>query len=240
MVDSGEPFYDDFYKASKLDQYNLPEFARRMENFSSEGKVLSLEYPNQPTSLPTDGGGKLGAIAKRRHSCRDFSSRPLSAKRLSRLLSSVRAWNGPESRAFPSAGASYACEVFCISWAVEGFEGQLFYYDALSHGTVTLPGRAPSWDEAQDKINVRVNGRPAALIVAVIFPQRVTAKYGERGGRFALLEAGAVMQQLSLATAENGLGGLVVGGLVDDYWLDSFGLGRANAQLAFGFLVGHC
>ena len=40
------------------------------------------------------------------------------------------------------------------------------------------------------------------MVVAVLFPGRLTGKYGERGGRFALLEAGAVMQQRSLKVAD--------------------------------------
>ncbi|PID33058.1 hypothetical protein CR969_02780 [Candidatus Saccharibacteria bacterium] len=233
-----ELFFEKFSKASKLNQYNLQDFARQMENYDAKGKELKLDYPDLATKLPDASGGKLGAIAKKRRSCRDFSDKPLSAKKLSSLLSGARAWNGLESRAFPSAGASYVSEMFCISWAVKGFEDQKLYYDAQVHGTVRLPGGAPIWDEIQDKINVPVNGRPAALIINAIFPDRVTAKYGERGGRFALLEAGAVMQQLSLATAENKLGGLVIGGLVDDYWLEVLGLDKTKAQVTFGYLVG--
>ena len=67
----------------------------------------------------------------------------------------------------------------------------------------------------------------------------MTAKYGERGGRFALLEAGAVMQQLSLTATDLGLAGVVVGGLLDDYWLAQLGLTRTGAVVAFGYLVGH-
>ena len=76
-------------------------------------------------------------------------------------------------------------------------------------------------------------------MVATLFPNRLTAKYGERGGRFALLEAGAVMQQLSLTATDLGLAGVVVGGLLDDYWLAQLGLTRTGAVVAFGYLVGH-
>lgn len=73
-------------------------------------------------------------------------------------------------------------------------------------------------------------------MVATLFPDRLTAKYGERGGRFALLEAGAVMQQLSLTATDLGVAGVVMGGLLDGYWL---GLTRTGAVVAFGYLVGH-
>lgn len=158
---------------------------------------------------------------------------------MARLLGSCRAWGGPEHRAFPSAGASYATEVFVVGWRVENHTGRMLYYDPVDHGLVTLPDPSPPWPEAQSRINAPVTGEPACLVVATLFPDRLTAKYGERGGRFALLEAGAVMQQLSLTTADLGLAGVVVGGLIDDYWLARLGLTRTGAVVAFGYLVGH-
>lgn len=77
------------------------------------------------------------------------------------------------------------------------------------------------------------------MVVAVLFAGRLTGKYDERGGRFALLEAGAVMQQLSLAAAELGLAGVVAGGLIDNYWAGQLGVAQAGGRVAFGYLVGH-
>jgi SagB-type dehydrogenase family enzyme len=47
-------------------------------------------------------------------------------------------------------------------------------------------------------------------------PQRATAKYGSRGYRMALLEAGHASQNLCLAAQGLGLGSLVYGAYYDD------------------------
>ncbi len=77
------------------------------------------------------------------------------------------------------------------------------------------------------------------MVIATVFADRLTDKYDERGGRFALLEAGATMQQLSLTAVDLGLAGVVAGGLMDRYWLHRLGLGRTSARIAFGYLAGH-
>ena len=229
-------FFDDFWRASSLDAHNLAEFGQQMAAFDGEGRQLRLEYPAAPKPLPEVRHNALERVSSRRHSVREFTDRPLSDKELSRLLASCRAWHGAEHRSFPSAGASYAVELFLVQWRPRA---RMAYYDAVDHGLVELPDPAPEWEEATSKVNVSVMGTPAAMVVAVIFPDRLTVKYGERGGRFALLEAGAVMQQLSLATAESGLAGVVAGGLADRYWLTHLGVAGAGGGLAFGYLVGH-
>ena len=233
------PFFDDFWQASELSPHNLREFTRMMDSHDPEGRQLRLDHPLAPTPLPRTHRRPLERLAARRRSGRGFSSRPLGTKDLARLLGSCRAWGGPEHRAFPSAGASYATEVFVVGWRVENHTGRMLYYDPVDHGLVTLPDPSPPWPEAQSRINAPIAGEPACLVVATLFPDRLTAKYGERGGRFALLEAGAVMQQLYLTAADLGLAGVVVGGLIDDYWLARLGLTRTGAVVAFGYLVGH-
>ena len=42
-----------------------------------------------------------------------------------------------------------------------------------------------------------------------------------------------------MTATDLGLAGVVVGGLLDDYWLAQLGLTRTGAVVAFGYLVGH-
>ena len=232
------PLFDDFWLASQLDRHNLAGFARRASAFDADHKQLRLDYPDAPALLPPTPATALERAARRRASRRAFGPGGLAVSDMAGLLASCRAWGGAEHRSYPSAGASYAVELFVVSWRVAGWGRRLSYYDAVDHGLVTLPDPAPGWDEAAPQINVSVSGEPAAMILAVIFADRLTAKYGERGGRFALLEAGAAMQQLSLSAAHLDVAGVVAGGLVDAYWLDLLGLRRAGGSLGFGYLVG--
>lgn len=232
-------FFDDFWQSSALDEYSIRQFVEKMDSFESDNKQLQLEYPELAKPFKQTAKTKLDKISQKRRSSREFSQKPLSQKQLSRLLGSARAWGGLEHRTYPSAGASYANEIFILSWGIKGLEDKVLYYDADSHGVVELPEILPQWESVGDKVNISVSGRPACLVVSVLFTDRLTAKYGERGGRFALLEAGAVMQQLSLSVAEQNLAGVVAGGLADKYWLNTIGLTNTSAKLGFGLLIGN-
>lgn len=237
-MNEDETLFDKFWEASSLDRFNVQEFSRQLSSYDSDEKELFLEYPEAPESLPT-ARTQINKIAKKRKSDRSFSSKELSIKELGHLLSSFYAWNGLEHRAYPSAGATYVTEVFCVAFNVEDYSGKAIYYDSKKHGTVVVSNRAPTWEEASKSLNMDIKGTPHMLMVFVSFPQRAIAKYGERGGRFALLEVGAAVQQLSLQIAESSkLKGVAVGGMLDTVWKQNLKLDNTDAQIVLGYLVG--
>lgn len=232
------PAFDDFWEASSLDRFNVQDFAQRLNNYESDDKELLLEYPTSPEVLPLPRT-RLNKISEHRKSDRIFSGKQLSTKELSTLLSSFYAWNGLEHRGFPSAGATYVTEIYIVSFNVENYENKILYYDPEKHGIVTITDHAPSWDEASASLNMNIQGTPSLLLVFVIHPARATAKYGERGGRFALLEVGAAMQQVALQIAESTkLKGVAVGGMLDEVWKQKLGIHTDGAHIALGYLVG--
>lgn len=233
-----ETLFDKFWEASTLDRFNIQEFSQQLNAYNSDEKELFLEYPDAPMPLPT-AKTRTNKIAKKRKSDRSFSGKKLSVKELGRLLSSFYAWNGLEHRAYPSAGATYVTEVFCIAFNVESYSGKVIYYDSEKHGIVVVSDKAPAWEEASKSLNMDIQGTPSLLTIFVAFPQRAIAKYGERGGRFALLEVGAAVQQLSLQIAESSkLKGVAVGGMLDAVWKQNLKLDNTNAQIALGYLIG--
>lgn len=232
------PFFDDFLESSSLDRYSIREFADRLNVFDADQKTLQLAYPALSTPLP-DVRSSLQSITSRRKSERTFSKVPLTMRQIATILGAGRAIDGLEHRTYPAAGAQYSVEVYQVLFHAGEMTGRVLYYDAATHGYVVVPQDAPSWLEAQDALNIDVKGMPQSLVLFVIFPDRVTEKYGERGGRFALLEVGAAMQQLSLTIAgDKKLKGVVVGGTMDTYWKKVLGLEATNARVVLGYLVG--
>lgn len=233
-----ETLFDKFWESSSLDRFNEQQFSQQLNAYDSDDKELFLRYPEAPKPLPLTRS-QVNKTAKKRKSDRKFSGKELSLKELGQLLSSFYAWNGLEHRGYPSAGATYVTEVFCVAFNVESHTGKVIYYDPEKHGTVDITNSAPSWDEASKSLNMSIKGEPNVLIILVIFPERAIAKYGERGGRFALLEVGAAMQQLSLQIAESSkMKGVAVGGMLDDVWKKILNLEHTNAQIVLGYLVG--
>jgi SagB-type dehydrogenase family enzyme len=230
--------FDSFWEKSTYSRFNIKEFAAVQEQYSASDKVESiLEYPSAPTKLALPKT-KTNYLAKRRKSERTFSGKSLTRREFGALLSSFYAYNGPEHRSYPSAGGSYAVEVFCIANNVTGFSGKVLYYNPDIHA-VSIIDNAPSWDKLSDNINVLTSDTPQCILVFVLFPDRLTAKYLERGGRFGLIEVGAAMQQLANQIAgSKTLKGVAAGGMIDDYWLKVLGLNKTEAKIALGYLCG--
>jgi hypothetical protein len=171
--------FDDFWQASSLDPLTIREFAERLNSYEGEDKELLLEYAPAAVPLPPVKS-RLNKIASSRKSSRAFSPKPLSDQELSLVLSSFQAINGLEHRSYPSAGAMYATEIFCVSFNTDrGMKGQIYYYDPETHGLVES-GRPPlGWERAEELLNIEVDGRPQLLILIISFPERLTVKYGE-------------------------------------------------------------
>jgi len=231
-------YFDLFWQQSAYTPFNIKAFAAAQEQYAASDKPVSiLEYPAKPQTLVLPKT-TANYLARRRGSVRTFGSQTLSKRELGKLFSSFYAFNGLEHRAYPSAGGSYAMEVFCITNKVAGLNGKILYYNPDIHA-VSVLGKAPTWQELSPNVNLVATGVPQCLFIFVLFPQRLTAKYVERGGRFGLIEAGAAMQQLALQLAgSRSLKGVAIGGLIDEYWLTLLGLNKSGAMVVLGYACG--
>jgi SagB-type dehydrogenase family enzyme len=176
-------------------------------------------------------------VMEARHSGRNFSARNLDLKQLGSLFAAL-ATTTDGRRVWPSGGAKYPIEAYGLLLRAEApLEGKIVYYNADRHSFSSV-GQCPSWDELAPVLSFSADPYPAAVVVLVGFPARNTQKYGERGGRFILFEAGICMQNLSLRAQQSGLEGVLLGGLHDDSIKVWLGLGDTEAQILGGFACG--
>jgi SagB-type dehydrogenase family enzyme len=232
------PLADLYWENSELNQTTIRSFSRRIEEHSARATRLPpLEFagPDLPLPLPRDG---LFRRMASRSSGRSFHDRPLDARELGSLFAAfARHANG--ARTFPSAGSTYAIEVYALLFNVRGdLRAAIVHYNPDNH-SLSRVGAAPSWSECAERVNLEVVGEPAALFLFVIIPERTTDKYGERGLRFTLLEAGHAAQNLSLRLVEENLVGCEAGGVFDRWFKTVLGLDETSAQIALGFACGH-
>jgi nitroreductase len=104
---------------------------------------------------------------------------------------------------------------------------------------LSVVGSLPGWSELAEAVNLEpVVGVPQLVFVFVLFPDRVTSKYSERGGRFALIETGHAVQNLALRLVEEGMVGCEAGGVLDDRIKSLLRLERTTAQVALGYACG--
>lgn len=233
-----EDAFKQFWQASNLSPSTSANYAKRMSAYDANNKNLKLLYPNEPLKLPRKTT-KLSKITNSRSSSRDFSTDYISKKDVSRLLQSLATINGDlEHRTYPSAGATYSVETFLISFGGE-LGNHAYYYHPQNHGITRIKALTISETKLKQLTNLGYTGNPSLLVLFVGCGERVSAKYDQRGYRFMLIEAGAMLQQLSLAIADNKhVAGCAIGGLLDDELLQYVDQNKPDRYLLSGLIIG--
>ena len=117
-------------------------------------------------------------------------------------------------RPVPSGGALYPLELYVVALDVEGLEPCVAHYDPKRH-RLSLLGPVSSDDTRGAIVDQSLVDRAAALVVVTAMFWRSRFKYGARGYRFALLEAGHLVQNAVLAATALELSALPLGGFFD-------------------------
>ncbi len=224
-------------EASKELQYSSTRAVKR----NAHVPAVELPQPNLPaTPLPD--------AIRARHSRRTFGSRPLSLTQLATLLhtaygithtSAGEHGEGLPLRATPSGGALYPLDIYVLALRVEGLEHDVYHYDPIRHA-LELLHRDGVGDQLRG-LSVYpelVEPAGAILLLAAMF-WRTRFKYGLRGYRFALLEAGHLGQNLLLAAAAFDLAAVPVGGFYDARVDELLQIDGVNESVVYGFSIGH-
>jgi SagB-type dehydrogenase family enzyme len=138
-------------------------------------------------------------------------------------------------RAYPSAGSLYPCEVYLWPVATEGLAPRPYRYDAARHALVDY-GR-PDGDFRAVERCTDTDPQAVAIIVTGVL-DRTVPKYGLRGYRFALLEAGHIGQSLVLAATALGLPSLVYGSYFENELAARLGVDGLNEVVLSVVLIG--
>lgn len=237
MIDSTEHF-DEFWTASALSTLTRRAFAERMARFDPAPPPLDpWSRPGRPMPAARLDDGPLTHLLDARRSTRRFGPEPVTDADLGKVLSVLA--GGPQGRrGHPAAGALYSVRVIALSFVAGRSSGRIIQHDPVVH-TLTEIGTCPGWTDLVDDLGGQdAETPPAAVLGLFADPVAVLAKYGERGGRFVLLEAGAALQSLALATADQGLAGYPMGGASDARMLDLAGLTSVPARYVTGYAIG--
>jgi SagB-type dehydrogenase family enzyme len=118
-------------------------------------------------------------------------------------------------RAYPSAGALYPLETYVLALDCPPLEQAAFHHDPHRRVLARVAACPPLPDLGRMIFADDLwQGAAAALVFTGVFA-RTQAKYGERGYRFVLLEAGHAAQNVLLAAAGLGLAAAPIGGFCE-------------------------
>ena len=232
--------YDLFWENSKLNSVTVRQFRKRIDEYLATTDPVrpALQYSASDVLLerPRD---RLARLMERRRSIRQFADAPLPTRKLGNLFAAF-ASSRHGSRTFASAGAAYPLEVFCLVNRVEAaaLDRTAVYYNHDNH-SLAVVARLPDWSDLADMVNLEhAIGVPQLVFIFVLFPERATAKYGERGGRFALIEVGHAAQNLALRLVAEDMVGCEAGVLFDEQIKTLLRLERTSSQVALGYACG--
>lgn len=160
-------------------------------------------------------------LLNKRRSIRQFSGSAITKKELYYLLHQSSGltfkWDSLDQsrRPYPSAGARYPLEVYPLVLNCDGIEEGLYHYNVKEDVLELLVNK-----DLKEWISSVTNGerwleRAAVIFIITGVLDRTRIKYGDRGYRYILLEAGHLGQNLCLLATELGLGTCAIGGYLD-------------------------
>jgi len=198
--------------------------------------------------LPKSQTSPLQELIAKRQSCREFAPVPIQLGELASVLdagygiTALRKWQSGHrtlGRPVPSAGGLYPLELYIVCNRVEGVVGGIHHFNARDHTLEPISAPCTIAEILPDLMFQRFLEPASALCLLTAVLPRTLRKYGARGYRYILMEAGHVAQNICLAATEIGLATLCVGGFTDHKLNRRLGLdGRSEAAL-YGVAVGH-
>ena len=159
------------------------------------------------------------AISQRR-TVRTFISEPLELHQFSQLLWAAQGIT--EKRGFkrsaPSAGALYPMDVYVVAGkdSVAQIEAGVYHYEPQGHMVSLVTGGDLREALSRASLSQMWMAKAPVDIVITADYSRATIKYGKRGVRYAIIEAGHIGQNLFLQAEALGLKAGIVGAFHDN------------------------
>jgi SagB-type dehydrogenase family enzyme len=233
-----------YHETAKLERFaHRPADLDVAERMADQRPAFSFPaYPALPLPAATPLAASLDGLLAARRTARGFTPSTLARADLSALLKAAAGVNRPAGdrplRTAPSGGALYPVELFAALPEGPAGPARLTHYDPLEDRLAILKAGAAAEGLADLFAYPRLAAPAAGVFLFVGVFARSTFKYGERGYRFTLLEAGHMAQSLLLAAAALGLAAAPLGGFFDrdlDAWL---GLDGSGAGVLYAVAVG--
>jgi nitroreductase len=213
--------FDDFWAASRYSPLHQRRLGDRLRDFRPQPPLVDpLELPTPPLPLPRPQD-RLQKLFRARRSTREFADRPLTDRQLGAVLGAL------SDNSCPSAGGLEPLRCYAFT------NGRALRYDIRRHAVQDI---APAPANLAEILGTEQ--APPLTIVLVLADKESFEKYGERAGRFGLIEAGAAAQTICLRLAEQELGGHLLGGVADHEMLHALRLPR-DLRVATAIACGH-
>jgi SagB-type dehydrogenase family enzyme len=210
----------DYMRDTRLSRQQIRHHTRP----AIEPAPLFKQYRTAPrVSLPRDwplAEARLSPLLQHRRSRRTFARDPLPLDALAYMLWAAQgitalAGNHP-LRTAPSAGALYPVETYVSIQNVADLPPGLYHFNVADFELELMRSGSQADDLATACLNQGFLTRAAAVLIWTAVYRRNASKYGERGLRYVLLDAGHICQNTLLAAEATGACGCPVAAFFDE------------------------
>lgn len=174
---------------------------------------IEIKLPSPVLSSKTS----IEDALKKRRSIRSYKNIPLTLQEVAQLLWSAQGITSKNGfRTVPSAGALYPLEIYLVAGNIENLSPGIYHYIPLKHRLQKLKegdARIQLANAAMGQDPVKFGA--ADIVITAVF-SRTTKKYGNRGTRFVLMEAGHAAQNIYLEAVSLNLGTVSIGAFDDN------------------------
>lgn len=238
--------YDYFHRKTKdLNEGGLVSIPKSRTEWPESWKTVSYKIFERAKRIilrrHTPHPADFYAIAASRVSPDAFTPGALALEQLSQLLQLSYGENNDgfmARRPVPSGGARYPLEMYALVWDVEGLEPGVYHYNIKENVLEHL-----FWKDFSKADIVRCTSYPwvetgSALLIMTAQFSRSTQKYGSRGYRYTLLEAGHVGQMIHLNAKYLGFNARALGGTKDDQLEDLLDINGSGESVVYTIGIG--
>lgn len=230
----------DFLEISKLAEYDIINFGARI------AAIMGVPYYTEqiinhtpelgfcekiPLSITRSENTELMELQRKRKSHRKFDPQGLSFEELSDFLHLSYCVTqehphkkNPPSRNIASPGALYPIDVYFVNQGVQGLKKGVYYYN-LTEKCLQLVSDHRTEEENDALIkraflidyqtDIDFNTASGYVVLGATL-NRSCFKYQDKGIRFALIDTGAIMHAMYLASAALDINCCGCGGYIDD------------------------
>ena len=150
----------------------------------------------------TDGDISLEKTIQQRRTIRSFTPEALTMEQFSQLLWAAQGITDDKGfkRAAASGGALYPMDIYAVVGRddVEGIKAGIYHYEPNDH-SISLMSEGEFKNElAEASLSQKWMAKAPLNLVITAEYSRICGRYGERGVRYAMIEAGHIGQNIFL------------------------------------------
>jgi len=234
-----------YHENSKLNEHSPARVLTTEQVYITSRSVRDSIGPSRPMVL-NQGQGEFDRVLASRRSLRDVGKR-IQLSDLSSLIWAgagitgiLQEGDGPAFalRTAPSGGGLYPIDLYVVANDVADLARAVYYFHPFKEELQVVLHANPLEVSKAGFFHQALAAQAAVIFLLVANFSRATWKYGERGYRLCLLDAGHLAENLVLKATELGCSSVPVAGFHDDLLASHLGIDGVTEAVVHSVLVG--